>query len=152
VLVGAKGFEPSTSCSQSRCATRLRHAPIIEILIHYFPLENQGNYTMICSLKKCKPPFLLSHIITINYPAAEQRGINRNIHNRPKGRGITPSSAFGGLKCLFVVINILNFQISFLDNFNSDYNRRVILTLSPKPLSSSLKSRLSFLIKRPLTL
>ena len=26
-LVGAKGFEPSTPCSQSRCATRLRHAP-----------------------------------------------------------------------------------------------------------------------------
>ena len=26
-MVGAKGFEPSTSCSQSRCATRLRHAP-----------------------------------------------------------------------------------------------------------------------------
>ena len=26
-LVGAEGFEPPTSCSQSRCATRLRHAP-----------------------------------------------------------------------------------------------------------------------------
>jgi len=34
----------------------------------------------------------------INFPAAEQRGINRNIHNHPKGRGIKPSSAFGGLK------------------------------------------------------
>ena len=27
VLVGADGFEPPTLCSQSRCATRLRHAP-----------------------------------------------------------------------------------------------------------------------------
>ena len=27
MLVGAEGFEPPTSCSQSRCATRLRHAP-----------------------------------------------------------------------------------------------------------------------------
>src|SRR5215471_5512330 len=27
VLVGAAGFEPATPCSQSRCATRLRHAP-----------------------------------------------------------------------------------------------------------------------------
>ena len=27
-VVGAKGFEPSTPCSQSRCATRLRHAPM----------------------------------------------------------------------------------------------------------------------------
>ena len=25
--VGARGFEPPTPCSQSRCATRLRHAP-----------------------------------------------------------------------------------------------------------------------------
>ena len=27
VLVGATGFEPATLCSQSRCATKLRHAP-----------------------------------------------------------------------------------------------------------------------------
>ena len=27
LLVGARGFEPPTLCSQSRCATRLRHAP-----------------------------------------------------------------------------------------------------------------------------
>src|SRR4051794_22973859 len=27
VLVGAAGLEPATPCSQSRCATRLRHAP-----------------------------------------------------------------------------------------------------------------------------
>ena len=27
LLVGAKGFEPSTPCSRSRCATRLRYAP-----------------------------------------------------------------------------------------------------------------------------
>ena len=26
-MVGEKGFEPSTPCSQSRCATRLRYAP-----------------------------------------------------------------------------------------------------------------------------
>jgi hypothetical protein len=28
-MVGAEGFEPPTLCSQSRCATRLRYAPII---------------------------------------------------------------------------------------------------------------------------
>ncbi len=27
-LVGAEGFEPPTLCSQSRCATRLRYAPV----------------------------------------------------------------------------------------------------------------------------
>ena len=29
-MVGARGFEPPTPCSQSRCATRLRHAPIYQ--------------------------------------------------------------------------------------------------------------------------
>ena len=28
-MVGAEGFEPPTLCSQSRCATRLRYAPIL---------------------------------------------------------------------------------------------------------------------------
>ena len=27
IMVGAKGFEPSTLWSQTRCATRLRYAP-----------------------------------------------------------------------------------------------------------------------------
>ena len=28
--IGAAGFEPATPCSQSRCATRLRHTPIAD--------------------------------------------------------------------------------------------------------------------------
>ena len=31
VLVGARGFEPPTSCSQSRRATGLRYAPTLEL-------------------------------------------------------------------------------------------------------------------------
>ena len=31
-LVGARGFEPPTPCSQSRCATRLRHTPTLSPL------------------------------------------------------------------------------------------------------------------------
>ena len=27
-MVGVAGFEPAAPCSQSRCATRLRHTPI----------------------------------------------------------------------------------------------------------------------------
>ena len=30
----------------------------------------------------------------MNYPTAEQRGINRNIHNRPKGLGINKPKAY----------------------------------------------------------
>src|SRR5438876_10494355 len=29
-LVGARGFEPPTPCSQSRCATRLRYTPTLK--------------------------------------------------------------------------------------------------------------------------
>ena len=34
-MVGAKGFEPSTLWSQTRCATRLRYAPTPSILTRY---------------------------------------------------------------------------------------------------------------------
>jgi hypothetical protein len=34
-MVGATGFEPATPCSQSKCATKLRYAPI-----HYFMNAN----------------------------------------------------------------------------------------------------------------
>ena len=33
-MVGAAGFEPATLWSQTRCATRLRYAPI-DVLIQY---------------------------------------------------------------------------------------------------------------------
>ena len=32
LLVGAKGFEPSTPCTPCKCATRLRHAPTARII------------------------------------------------------------------------------------------------------------------------
>jgi len=38
--------------------------------------------------------FLNKHGKKMNYPTAEQRGINRNIHNRPKGRGINKPQAY----------------------------------------------------------
>ena len=39
-------------------------------------------------------PFILPN----ERPRRKQRGINRNIYNRPRGRGIKPLSASGGLK------------------------------------------------------
>jgi len=39
----------------------------------------------------------------MNYPDADQLGINQNTHNCPKVRGIKPSSAFGGFKILSVI-------------------------------------------------
>src|SRR5829696_2929422 len=43
--IGARGFEPPTPCSQSRCATRLRHAPprpAVSITEGYGPLNHGG--------------------------------------------------------------------------------------------------------------
>jgi hypothetical protein len=34
LMVGTRGFEPPTTCSQSRCATRLRHVPTAALLWH----------------------------------------------------------------------------------------------------------------------
>jgi hypothetical protein len=36
-VVGATGFEPATLCSQSRCATRLRHAPRLSVRVPVSP-------------------------------------------------------------------------------------------------------------------
>jgi len=44
----------------------------------------------------------------MNYPAAEQRGINRNIHNRPKERGTKPLSASGGFKKVYNLKGVKN--------------------------------------------
>src|ERR1044072_5168911 len=41
-MVGAAGFEPATLCSQSRCATRLRHAPLPMPPTRVFPAEGPG--------------------------------------------------------------------------------------------------------------
>src|SRR5688572_3952679 len=42
-LVGAAGFEPATLCSQSRCATRLRHAPLTFSRASYAGADSAAN-------------------------------------------------------------------------------------------------------------
>ena len=41
-LVGARGFEPPTPCSRSRCATRLRYAPTLEGGLNRTPGQCKG--------------------------------------------------------------------------------------------------------------
>lgn len=41
-LVGARGFEPPTPCSRSRCATRLRYAPTVRGQVAPGALECKG--------------------------------------------------------------------------------------------------------------
>ncbi len=44
-MVGARGFEPPTPCSRSRCATRLRYAPTL------FSSHNRGGFYHPCGKK-----------------------------------------------------------------------------------------------------
>ena len=39
-MVGVTGFEPAAPCSQSTCATKLRHTPAMEAVPH----KQQSNY------------------------------------------------------------------------------------------------------------
>ena len=60
-LVGARGFEPPTPCSQSKCATRLRHAPTngkSEIRISKLNLEQhteKGQENQVGKATFCNP-------------------------------------------------------------------------------------------------
>ena len=48
--------------------------------------------------------FLNKHGKKTNYPTAEQRSINRYIHNCPKRQGINPLFAPGGLKYNIMIL------------------------------------------------
>ncbi len=32
IVVGTAGFEPTTPCTQNKCATKLRHAPTLRVI------------------------------------------------------------------------------------------------------------------------
>jgi hypothetical protein len=39
-MVGVRGFEPPAPCSQSRCATRLRHTPMLSEILSFSSLRS----------------------------------------------------------------------------------------------------------------
>ena len=45
-MVGKTGFEPATPCSQSRCATKLRHFPVSRL--GYRPVGEHGPLLFAC--------------------------------------------------------------------------------------------------------
>jgi hypothetical protein len=51
IVVGAKGFEPSTLWSQTRCATRLRYAPTSLYCNGWKPQFPEMQFSL---LKKCR--------------------------------------------------------------------------------------------------
>ena len=67
VMVGAKGFEPSTLWSQTRCATRLRYAPTA----FYSNLTASNNYSRRTLLVPCglhSPPYPGSSQVILSHP------------------------------------------------------------------------------------
>ena len=70
-MVGARGFEPPTPCSQSRCASRLRHAPNI-FHISLFPYPNSSLFFFSLRHPAWRPPS----------PRAGQTGNHRRVSCR----------------------------------------------------------------------
>ena len=71
--VGARGFEPPTLCSQSRCSTRLSHAPMrVEVASHLAlrRLRLQGHTMAFATMKRPKAEIS-------NSSAARTRSIQR---------------------------------------------------------------------------
>ena len=64
VLVGAEGFEPPTLCSQSRCATRLRYAPIFTGLFLEGKLVGTGRFELPTPRTPSECSTRLSHVPT----------------------------------------------------------------------------------------
>ena len=65
-VVGAEGFEPPTSCSQSRRATRLRYAPnFLRYTIYMIKIKPYTQTALIISWSPMKKPgkMVYSHYI-----------------------------------------------------------------------------------------
>ena len=63
-LVGVEGFEPTTPCSQSRCATRLRHTPKITHLAGLCHAQPKGELYRVLNWQST--PFIDSIYSDIN--------------------------------------------------------------------------------------
>ncbi len=47
VVVGTIGFEPTTSCSQSKCSTRLSYVPLIERTLTHVGMPSKVDYLAV---------------------------------------------------------------------------------------------------------
>jgi hypothetical protein len=80
VVVGVEGFEPPTSCSQSRRATKLRYTPI-DLLIDSF--VNCLKETRIIRIMKLSVKWFLQNLranLTINTPVNNNLGYSMLIN------------------------------------------------------------------------
>ncbi len=70
-MVGAAGFEPATPCSQSRCATRLRHAPSLACRARFLSLVRRAGNDFRSRHGKASPaPDTVSPIAILSLSAS----------------------------------------------------------------------------------
>src|SRR5271170_7407238 len=84
MLVGAEGFEPPILCSQSRCATRLRYAPIRDILHTWLRLPKMRRL-FDCTLTRisCVRAIVDSSEFFISLMSLVARPPGRQLSNQP---------------------------------------------------------------------
>ncbi len=83
-MVGAAGFEPATPCAQGRCATRLRYAPTLSILLQFSAARP---FACFAFLAETLPELRLRHPL-VGHPAGAQR--------RPPSVPVCPTCWRGG--------------------------------------------------------
>ena len=103
-LVGAKGFEPSTSCSQSRRAAGLRHAPNLEAVNkwdrHPYHACNRrakrhrdGSQSHLFTASQPRVPNSQSIVPYASQPQASARGYYSFLDNvLPSPQSLAPNS------------------------------------------------------------
>ena len=76
-MVGVRGFEPPTPCSQSRCATRLRHTPNLPESLPFFVrlVVELGRYSYLRSPRQENP--LVLRLVAEIRPATLSSNIPR---------------------------------------------------------------------------
>jgi hypothetical protein len=85
-LVGAEGFEPPTLCSQSRCATRLRYAPMPAIPAFFAQLVEQGiSFDCNPAWIPCPPP----HVCGTQWKGCQVTSTAKSHTSRVKGMAKT---------------------------------------------------------------
>ena len=82
-MVGETGFEPATSCSQSRRATRLRHSPTrTAALVAFGAWYKRSERRHACDLRRCSPDADRASISRITaadaWPIAHSRSAHRS--------------------------------------------------------------------------
>src|SRR6218665_119263 len=115
-MVGATGFEPATTCTPSKCATRLRYAPLSRLVAAGFGVSE------MCCLMPAPSPRAKKQIsrsskksLGLGLPAARGRSQGPDVLQflvellgiQPRGLGGVGGGILGGVQLGVVLRNLL---------------------------------------------